>query len=207
MSDPDSLRKKLAERLLNSTSSMPTSALGRFSTTALTGARTGRLLLGKKLSGLFGASHPDGEIDIDALVRIVGSIGQLKGLMMKMGQIMSYIDVALPEELSDALSVLQTQSQPMPIERVREIISSDLGDNAPALLDNLEAKPVAAASIGQVHTSVINGIPVAVKIQYPEIARAIVNDLAPTATITKIASVLFPHARMADIIQEMRSVF
>ena len=204
MFDSDSLRKKLAEKLLDSSSSMPTSSLGRFGKTALTGARTGKLLMGKKLTGLFSKAAPGDELDIDALMKIVGSIGQLKGLMMKMGQIMSYIDVALPEELSAALSVLQTQSQPMPIERVKDIISADLGDAAAALLKNIEARPMAAASIGQVHKSVIDGTPVAVKVQYPEIAKAIVSDLAPTATVTKIVSVLFPHFRMADIIAEMR---
>jgi len=205
MSDTPSLREKLTERLKASEAKMPTSSIGRLSKTALTGARTGKLLLGKKLAGTFKKAASGEDIDVEALCRIITSIGELKGLVMKMGQIMSYIDVALPKELSDALSVLQTQSQPMPIERVRETIQNDLGDKADTLLETLNPEPIAAASIGQVHRSVIDGQGVAVKIQYPDISKTITADFAPSSMITKVVNTIFPHLRIADFVVEMRT--
>ena len=65
---------------------------------------------------------------------------------MKMGQIMSYIDVALPEDLRDALAVLQTHSPPMPFSRVTDIITADLGDRAMDLLAQMNPVPVGEAA-------------------------------------------------------------
>ena len=57
-------------------------------------------------------AEPQPEIDVEALAKAVSRLGRLKGIAMKVGQIMSYIDVALPDELRAAMSVLQTHAQP-----------------------------------------------------------------------------------------------
>jgi len=107
VSDPEdkSLRDTIVRRLLESRSEMPTSSLGRLGRTALTALRSRRLLDGR---------HPIEAGDTEALGDLVASVGQLKGIAMKIGQIFSYIDVALPEEVRAALSILQTHSPPMP---------------------------------------------------------------------------------------------
>jgi len=176
---------------------MPTSALARLSRTALS------LFRGRRLLGGGGAA-----VDPEALAALVGSIGQLKGVAMKVGQIFSYIDVALPEELRTALSALQTSSPSMPFDRVTAILKEDLGPRAEVLLVGLEPVPVAAASIGQVHRGVLpDGAQVAVKVRYPDVDEAIVSDFRPAALGTRLASILAPGARVEGMIAEARERF
>lgn len=203
MSDSkERLRKELRERLLADRQNMPTTALARFSRTGSTGLRIGRAMFAARRGGT------SQEIDIDAIAKIVGSIGQLKGVTMKVGQIMSYIDVALPDELRNALSVLQTHAQPMPIEQVRAILRRELGGRAEPLLANFEATPTAAASIGQVHRArLAGGEEVAVKVQYPEVESAIESDFKPAAIGTMISSIVYPGAKIDDFIAEARERF
>ena len=203
MSDrKERLRRELRQRLLADRQDLPVSALARFSRTGSTGLRIGRAMLAA------GRSGSDGEVDIETLVKIVGSIAQLKGITMKMGQIMSYIDVALPDDLRDALSVLQTHAQPMPLEQVQDILRQELGAQANGLLDNIEAAPVAAASIGQVHRSRLpSGERVAVKVQYPQVEKAIESELKPAAIGTAISAIVYPGAKIDDFIAEARARF
>ena len=211
-SPKDSLKRELMRRLLEARKDIPTSAIGRLGRTAATALRSGRLMLGARgradraASGAGEARETD--IDIDEMARIVASIGELKGIAMKAGQIMSYIDVALPEELRDALSVLQTHAQPMPIERVEGILRDELGDRAAELLRTLEPEPVAAASIGQVHRArLADGTVVAVKVQYLNIERAIEADFGPAAVGTRLISLIYPNARADTFVREARARF
>jgi len=199
------LQEELIRRLLAEPKALPTSSLKRFGRTAITALRSGRVLLGKN------ARKPGAllaEYDPEAIARIVSSIGELKGIAMKVGQIMSYIDIALPDEMRDALAVLQTHAQPMDIERVRAIIRAELGERGGPILESLEPTPLAAASIGQVHGARLpDGTRVAVKVQYPEIARAIENDFRPAAVGTALGSLFFPGARIDALVREARERF
>ncbi len=207
-SDPPKrdLRKRLAERLLATKSKLPISGIGRLSRTALTAARGGGLFLGKRvLKSLRGAAEGE-ELDSEALAKLVTSIGQLKGVAMKMGQIMSYIDVALPDELRAALSTLQTHSQPMDFEEVEEIIRAELGDEAEALLRKMQQTPIAAASIGQVHRSQLpDGTAVAVKVQYSGIARAMANEFGVASVGARLPALIFPSAGIDGFVDEAQS--
>ncbi len=146
--------------------------------------------------------------DIESIAGIISAIGQLRGISMKVGQVMSYIDVALPDELRAALSVLQTHAHAMPAERVREILREELPDHASDLLVEMEAEPVAAASIGQVHRARLpDGTWVAVKVQYPEIEQAIRSDFKPAVLGTTIASLVYPGAEVEGFIEEARCRF
>ena len=147
------------------------------------------------------------EIDPRQLVKLITSMGQMKGIAMKMGQILSYIDLAIPDEMKEALSVLQTFAQPMPFEKVEETIRAELGDRANVLLETLEKSPVSAASIGQVHRAVLDGQHVAVKVQYPEVKKAIASDFGPASVGTRMASLFYPNARIDDYIKEAKDRF
>ncbi len=193
----DSLRQQVIDRLLEGRRRLPTSAVGRLGRTAFAMLRTGRLAL-----------RENGDVDVEALANLVSSLGQLKGVTMKIGQIMSYIDVALPEELRQALSALQTHAQPMPFEQVGRVLEAELGARGRDLCARLEPRPVAAASIGQVHRGALaDRTRVAVKVQYPEVERAIVSDFKPTAIGTAISSVVYPGARIDGFIAEARDRF
>ncbi|MFO8072103.1 MAG: AarF/UbiB family protein [Polyangia bacterium] len=145
---------------------------------------------------------------MEKVVEVVTSVGRLKGVAMKLGQIMSYIDVAMPEELRDALAALQTHAQPMDGETVRELLLGELGELGERLLAGMEPKPISSASIGQVHRCELpDGRAVAVKIQYPEIADAIAADFGPAAVGTRLASLFYPHARIDAFVAEARQRF
>jgi predicted unusual protein kinase regulating ubiquinone biosynthesis (AarF/ABC1/UbiB family) len=191
--------------LLDGTNKVPTSVMSRLGRTAFAALKTGRLI---KKMGRRSPSEDLSQVDLQRLAGLVSSIGRLKGIAMKMGQIMSYIDVALPEELREALSALQTHAQPMDFASVAEIVKAELPESAHILLESMEPIPLAAASIGQVHRALLpDGTAVAVKVQYPEIADAIESDFKPAAIGPKIASLFYPGAHIEAFIEEARSRF
>lgn len=149
-----------------------------------------------------------GESDLQSVFSIASSLGELKGVAMKMGQVLGYFDVDLPAEVRAALSVLHTHAHPMPFENVRKIIRSELGGRARDLIDNLDPVPISVASIGQVHRAVLpGGQEVAVKVQYPGIEKAIRTDCRPAAVGATFASIIFPGAKLGNFVKEARTRF
>ena len=191
-----SLRDELERRLLALGDRLPTSSLGRVGRTALAGLRGGRIAWRAKQ----GEQQPP---DIDALAAVVASIGQLKGIAMKSGQLLSYLDLPLPPEMRSALAVLQTHSPPMPFERVTEIVRAELGGRAAPLLEHMAPVPAAAASIGQVHRATLpDGTQVAVKVQYPGIEKAITSDFRAAAVVKRFVGLVSPAANVDSVMRE-----
>ncbi len=173
--------------------------------------RTARAAVGTSLSvvsGRFrGRGGGMGAADLRAIRKLVTNLGELKGLAMKMGQIMSYIDVTLPPEMRDLMSLLQTQSQPTAFARVEETIRADLGDRAAALLEHLDRAPVSVASIGQVHRARLpDGTAVAVKVLHPGIREALEADFAFARIGPVFAKLMAPGAGVTvkEFMAEMR---
>ncbi|MCU1399001.1 MAG: hypothetical protein JWN62_2110 [Acidimicrobiales bacterium] len=105
-------------------------------------------------------------------------LGNMKGVMMKAGQLVSFIMESLPEEAQQSLSSLFADAPPMPPETARRVVVAELGDEPERLFLDWSPNPVAAASIGQVHRVVLrDGRRVALKVQYPGVGDAIVADL------------------------------
>lgn len=106
------------------------------------------------------------------------TLGELKGAVMKIGQMASVAKDVLPPEMADALTSLQKDSPPMPFEVIAEQIERELGAHPSMLFDSFEQEPFAAASIGQVHRAVVDdGRPVIVKVQYPGVDESCDSDL------------------------------
>ena len=193
-----SLRDELERRLLALGDRLPTSALGRLGRTLLAGLRGGRFAWRARQ----GEHQPT---DINALAAVVTSIGQLKGIAMKTGQLLSYLDLPLPPEMRSALAVLQTHSPPMPFERVADIVRAELGGRAPLLLEHMAPVPAAAASIGQVHRARLpDGTQVAVKVQYPGIEKAITSDFRAAAVAKQFVGLVAPGATVDAVVHEAR---
>ncbi len=130
------------------------------------------------------------KVDVAARVAqatlLAESLGRLKGAFMKAGQLLS-IDASdiLPPEAQRVLASLQGEAEPVPFSEVRAVLSEDLGDDKVAMLESLEERAAACASIGQVHRAVVHGIPVALKVQHRGIRETIDADLELVHKVAK----------------------
>ncbi|MFH1812160.1 MAG: AarF/ABC1/UbiB kinase family protein [Pseudomonadota bacterium] len=205
--DPHHLRREIAQRLFAATRALPTSATSRIGRTALAALRSGHYVWSHGPSKNQ-ADETQEEFDVEALAELVMSIGQLKGVAMKMGQILSYIDVAVPDSLRQAFAALQDHAPPMTEVQVRTILSQELGSRAAEVLAGLDPQPLAAASIGQVHRVVLgDGTELAIKVQYPEIEHAIRSDFKAAAVGTQLPSLLLPGVNIQGFVAEARARF
>ena len=152
----------------------PRTGWGRTWKTLKMAARLGVSAAGQQL-GLAGSDSP--EKAVEKALDLVGQMDGMKGLMMKFGQMASYLDMSLPAEARDVLSRLQSSASAMSREQVEAQVLLGLGAPVDSLFDAFEWAPRAAASIGQVHRAQWAGRQVAVKIQYPGIADIIRSDL------------------------------
>ena len=120
----------------------------------------------------------DAELQLRTAEEVAAALGNLKGAMMKLGQMASYVDEGVPEPLRYALAQLQQDAPPMSPSLVADVISEELGDSPHRVFREWDVKPIAAASIGQVHRArTHDGRAVAVKVQYPGVEEAIRADL------------------------------
>ncbi len=134
------------------------------------------------------------ELDRQFVIRtaqdVARELGNMKGAVMKAGQLVSFIVEALPPEAQQALASLQSEAPPMAPSLAEQVLVEELGRHPSRLFRHWEPLPVAAASIGQVHRAVLrDGRRVAVKVQYPGIGDAIGADLANVEMLYAIFSV------------------
>lgn len=186
-----------------------TSSLGRFAKLSGLMARTGSAAAGDKLRRLLGA---DGDVTSllrsEAAHRLAAGLGEMKGLAMKIGQMMSYVDPSLPPEYRRILALLQTQSQPTPAPEVRNIVETELASPLERVFSDFEEAPIACASIGQVHRARLrDGTDVAVKVQHPEIEAAIRADLKSASIVGKMKALALPGQDIAGLGRELEARF
>lgn len=111
--------------------------------------------------------------------RIARTLGELKGAVMKVGQMASIASDLLPKEIAEALRGLQRQAPPVDFSVIARQIEAELGAPPEVLFTRFEVVPFAAASIGQVHRATTDdGREVVVKVQYPGVDAAVDSDLA-----------------------------
>ena len=109
---------------------------------------------------------------------VANELGQMKGAVMKLGQMIGFVTDGLPPAAQAAFAQLQQDVAPMAPSLAEQVVREELGDRPEALFLDWDPVPVAAASIGQVHRAVMpDGRRVAVKVQYPGVDRAIADDL------------------------------
>ena len=135
-------------------------------------------------AGRLRGSTPE-ERRIRTAEQAVALMGEMKGAVMKLGQLLSFVDTGLlPDEMATVLESLQADAPPMALELVQEVVAAELGAPASRVFDWFSPEPMAAASIGQVHAARLDGRELVVKVQYPGVADAIAADLSNTALIT-----------------------
>jgi len=137
--------------------------------------------------------------------QVAQTLGNLKGAMMKLGQMASYLDQGLPPATRDILSQLQQAAPPMAPELAAEVVRSELGADPTEVFAEWDPVPIAAASIGQVHRALTHdGRAVAVKVQYPGVDEAIRSDLMSAGVLFTGMKALFPGLDPRPLIEELR---
>jgi aarF domain-containing kinase len=132
--------------------------------------------------------------------RLVAKLSRMRGAALKLGQMISFQDSKmLPAPIQEVLQRVQDRADYMPASQRDKVMAANLGDEWRDLFSSFDEKPIAAASIGQVHSAVLksNGARVAVKVQYPGVAGSIDSDLNNLA-ILLTASRLLPKGLFLD---------
>ncbi len=138
------------------------------------------------------------------------TLGELKGGAMKMGQALSIMESALPEELAAPyrahLTKLQDSAPPMSAATVHNVLAHELGPSWRSQLVEFDDNPAAAASIGQVHRGRWNdGREVAIKIQYPGAAEALQADLRQIGRLARTFGGVVPGVDIKPLVAEMQA--
>jgi predicted unusual protein kinase regulating ubiquinone biosynthesis (AarF/ABC1/UbiB family) len=163
--------------------------------------------LGKRLTGK-SKDEVNAELMEKAANQLFKVLGELKGGAMKVGQALSVMEAAIPEEFGEpyreALTKLQKDAPPLPAEKVHRVLDAQLGTKWRQRFTDFNDKPVASASIGQVHKAVwSDGREVAVKIQYPGADEALRADLKTLQRMIGVVKQLAPGADVQGVVDEL----
>jgi predicted unusual protein kinase regulating ubiquinone biosynthesis (AarF/ABC1/UbiB family) len=181
---------------------IPTSRVGRT-------AKVGRLAAGQAIrqAGTRAANVTRGEEakraalerrHIEAAEQIVTALGTMKGAAMKVGQVMSFLDIGLVpedyrEEFQRKLGALRDAAPTVTFKQMRKVIEQELEDPLREVFSDFDEEPIAAASIGQVYRATLqDGRAVAVKVQYPGVAAAVRADMQNLGLILRLAKRIAP---------------
>src|SRR5437879_11980669 len=147
---------------------------------------------------------------LEAAERMVDVLGTMKGAAIKIGQLAPFIDTEfLPPEYrelyQDKLSALRTSAPPMPWRKVSTVLDEEWGAPVEELFEDFDEDAAAAASIGQVHRAVLpDGRTVAVKIQYPGVAKALRADMQNAGMILRLAKAIAPGLDAKAAAEELK---
>jgi predicted unusual protein kinase regulating ubiquinone biosynthesis (AarF/ABC1/UbiB family) len=148
----------------------------------------------------------DEQFQLRTAEQVTEALGNMKGALMKIGQMVSYLDEGLPEPFRVALSQLQQNAPPMSSDLASEVIERELGSAPERVFASWDPVPIAAASIGQVHRAMTDdGVEVAVKVQYPGVDAAIRADLDNAGLLFAGMGMMFPGLEPGPIVEEVRA--
>ena len=141
---------------------------------------------------------------------IVDQLGKMKGAAMKVGQVLSTVDLPTlapedAERFKGKLAALRDQAPSVPFKALEKLLREEWGESPSSVLAELDPEPAAAASIGQVHRGVTKeGQDVAVKIQYPGIAEAVDSDMRNLRLLLPLVKRLAPNLEGGALMDELR---
>jgi predicted unusual protein kinase regulating ubiquinone biosynthesis (AarF/ABC1/UbiB family) len=147
---------------------------------------------------------------VETAEQIVAVLGTMKGAAMKLGQVMSFLDVGLvPEEYREEfqrkLAELRDSAPQVSFKEMRKVIESEYDEPLDETFAEFDTEPIAAASIGQVYRArTASGRDVAVKVQYPGVASAVRADLKNLGMIMRLLSRMAPGLDVQGITQEIQ---
>ncbi|CAA7401314.1 unnamed protein product [Spirodela intermedia] len=144
------------------------------------------------------------EVHLRSAQRLLKLCETNKGFYVKAGQFVSSLR-QVPKEYSSTFSTLQDKAVPCPFEDIKEVIARNLGKNFTDLFYSFDEKPIAAASIAQVHHALLRDRQeVAVKVQYPGLQQQLTVDLRTMAVLSSFVSQIFPDYRLEWMVSEFK---
>lgn len=137
---------------------------------------------------------------------VTRTMGEMKGAVMKVGQVLSLMSGVLPDEMASQLASLQSNAPPMSYDLVKQVFAAEYGEPPEHLFRKFQREPFAAASIGQVHRAELrDGTPVAVKVQYPGVREAIDHDLANVGMMIKLGGLVARGLDAGTIVRDLEA--
>ena len=190
-------------------SRVPTTRLGRI---VRLGYTAGELTLGgitegiRRMTGLAPEDAVSAFMSTKNARKLAKRLAGMRGAAMKMGQMLSMESADfLPPEFADALAVLRDSADSMPATQIRRVMGREYGKGWESKFAHFDYEPVAAASIGQVHrVTTLNGRDLALKIQYPGVAKSINSDVDNLAVLLHMARILPIAMDVSDIVAEAK---
>ncbi|WP_166251812.1 ABC1 kinase family protein [Marinobacter salicampi] len=139
---------------------------------------------------------------------LVDELGQLKGSVVKIGQVMAlYGEHFLPEEVTEALHTLEDQTTSLEWSAIERVLKSEFGEKRLAELE-VDPEPIGAASLGQVHRARrrSDNLELVLKVQYPGVAEAVDGDLNSVANLLRVARLVSFGPEFTDWLEEVRAM-
>ncbi len=169
--------------------------------------RVGASMAGNAVSNVFrsleGRDIQRSRNQVRNALRVVETLGRMKGVPMKIGQMLSLHEHMLPREVAEILRSLQQNAPAVPFEQLLEVIRRETGKDF-ARVDHIEPEPWAAASIGQIHRATLkDGREVVFKVQYPGIDRVIEADMKNLKGVMKLLFSLFTRMDTGPVWAEL----
>ena len=138
--------------------------------------------------------------------RVAEQLAQMRGAAMKMGQLMSMDSgEILPPELSEIMARLRNDTHFMPPQQLKQVLNTQWPADWLRAFKRFDVRPIAAASIGQVHRAQLkDGRDLAIKVQYPGVAKSIDSDVANVGALMRMSGLLPAGFDLAPYLEEAR---
>ncbi|MEX2504797.1 MAG: AarF/ABC1/UbiB kinase family protein [Egicoccus sp.] len=176
---------------------------------ARTGVRGASGFAGAKAREFAGRPGAEDAAHRELAAHLAEVLGDMKGAAMKVGQLLSFVDLDLPPDVKnvyhEALAQLRDAAPEFDPGAIDQVLREEYGAAPEAVFATFERTPLAAASIGQVHAATLeDGREVVVKVQYPGVAEAVRSDLRNAETFRPIARLLAPNQEIEPLLEELR---
>ncbi|HSD52945.1 MAG TPA: AarF/ABC1/UbiB kinase family protein [Burkholderiales bacterium] len=188
---------------------VPQTRLGRL---VRLGLAAGEIAVGGAVEGLkrLASAQPIGGgsvfLTAASAERLAARLARLRGAAMKLGQLLSLEgEDAMPPEFAGALATLRSGASPMPAAQLHRVLGREWGARWVGRFAAFDEEPVAAASIGQVHRArTADGRDVAIKVQYPGVARSIDSDVDNVAVLLRLLNLLPLEIEIGGLVAEAK---
>ena len=193
---------------------IPTSRVRRTATVATLAASEAVKQFGTRAANVTRGQEASDEAmakrQLETAKQIVAALGTMKGAAMKLGQVMSFLDLGLVaeehrEEFQRELAKLRDAAPTVSFKQMRKVIEEDLEEPLGEIFEHFDEEPIAAASIGQVYRARLHdGRDVAVKVQYPGVAAAVRADMQNLEMIMRLLKRMTPGMDVKAVAQEIK---